>query len=106
MNEVNVRARGGSEITVFNPMGYPPKIAKKSPAARVGTLDAKTIYLVDCRFDDSIELLKQVQAWFAEHMSSVKTKIVSLNNMYMKDDPETWKVVQADGDAAIVGVGH
>ena len=33
-------------------------------------LDGKTVYLVDCRFDDSIELLKQVQGWFAEHMPS------------------------------------
>ena len=53
-----------------------------------------------------IELLKQIQSWFADNMRSVKTKIVSLNNLYQKDDPETWKVIQADGDAAIVGVGH
>jgi len=34
----------------------------------------KPIYLVDCRFDDSIELLKQVQNWFAEFMPAVKTQ--------------------------------
>ena len=106
MNEIKVRARDGAKLTVLSPVGYAPKIAKKSPAPRPGALDGKTIYLVDCRFDDSIELLKQVQAWFVEHMPSVTTKIVSLSNMYQKDDPETWKVIQADGAAAIVGVGH
>jgi hypothetical protein len=106
MNEIKVRADGGAKLTVLNPMGFPPKPVKKSAASRPSSLDGKTVYLVDCRFDDSIELLKQVQIWFAEHMASVKTKIISLNNLYQKDDPETWKIIQADGDAAIVGVGH
>jgi hypothetical protein len=95
-----------SKITVLNPVGYPPKITKKSAAARLDTLDGKTIYLVDCRFDDSIELLKQVEAWFAEHMPSVKTRIVSLGNYYGHDDPKLWEEIKANGHAAILGVGH
>jgi len=106
MNEIKVGARGGAKVTVLNPVGYPPKVAKKSPAARPSSLDGKIVYLVDCRFDDSIELLKQVKAWFAERMPSVTTKIVSLSNLYQKDDPETWKVIKSDGAAAILGVGH
>ena len=106
MNEIKGRARDGAKLTVLSPVGYPPKVTKKSAAPRLGALDGKTVYLVDCRFDDSSELLKQVQAWFAEHMPSVKTKMISLSNLYQKDDPETWKVIQADGAAAIVGVGH
>jgi len=79
------------KITVLNPVGYPPKVAKKSPAPRLESLDGKTIYLVDCRFDDSIELLKQVQAWLAAHMPAVKTRIVSLSATYQQDDPKTWE---------------
>ena len=93
-------------ITVFNPVGYPPRVTKKSAAPRLESLDGKTIYLVDCRFDDSVELLKQVQAWFAEHMPSVKTPIISLSATYQHDDPKTWEEIKAKGDAAIVGVGH
>ena len=93
-------------ITVLNPVGYPPKVAKKTAAPRPETLDGKTIYLVDCRFDDSIELLKQVQAWFGEHMPSVKTRVISLSATYQHDDPKTWNEIKANGDAAIVGVGH
>jgi hypothetical protein len=94
------------KITVLNPVGYPPKVTQKQMAPRLETLDGKTIYLVDCRFDDSVELLKQVQAWFAGHMPSVTTKLVSLNNMYSRDDPQTWEMIRDGGDAAIVGVGH
>ena len=42
-----------SKITVLNPMGYPPTVTHKPLAPRLDTLDGKTVYLVDCRFDDS-----------------------------------------------------
>jgi hypothetical protein len=94
------------KITVLSPVGYPPKVARKIAAPRLESLDGKTIYLVDCRFDDSIELLKQVQAWFAQHMPGVNTRIISLSATYQKDDPKTWQEIKTNGHAAIVGVGH
>ena len=96
----------GTKISVLNPVGYPPKVTRKAMAPRLDGLDGKTIYLVDCRFDDSIELLKQVQVWFAEHMPAVTTKLVSLSSVYGRDDPKTWEEIKAKGDAAILGVGH
>jgi hypothetical protein len=93
-------------IVVHNPVGYPPKVKGKPLAPRLDTLDGKTVYLVDCRFDDSDILLKQVQAWFAEKMPAVKTVYKPISSVYTKDDPETWKEIQAKGHAAIVGVGH
>jgi hypothetical protein len=93
-------------IVVLNPMGFPPKVERKTPAPRPESLDGKTVYLVDCRFDDSIALLEQVQAWFARHMPSVTTRIISLSATYQHDDPRTWEEIKANGDAAIVGVGH
>jgi hypothetical protein len=106
MNDVDLALRTAPKLSVLNPVGYPPKITKKSSAPRLETIDGKTIYLVDCRFDDSIELLKQVQAWFGEHMPSVTTKMVSLSSYYGHDDPATWEIIKANGDAAILGVGH
>src|SRR3954452_24141702 len=82
------------KITVLNPVGYPPKVAKKSPAPRLESLDGKTIYLVDCRFDDSIELLREIQSWYAEHMPNVNTRIVSLSATYQHDDPKTWEEIK------------
>ena len=106
MSTVVIDAPAGAKISVLNPVGYPPKITRKTAAPRLESLDGKTVYLVDCRFDDSIELLKQVQAWFAQHMPGVETKLVSLSAYYGHDDPATWEEIRANGDAAIVGVGH
>jgi hypothetical protein len=39
-------------------------------------------------------------------MPGVKTRIVSLSATYQHDDPKTWAEIKANGDAAIVGVGH
>ncbi len=94
------------KIGVLNPLGFPPKITRKALAPRLDTLDGKTVYLVDCRFDDSALLLGQVQAWFAEHMPSVKTVLKPISATYLRDDPTTWEEIRSRGQAAIVGVGH
>jgi len=96
----------GETLTVLNPVGFAPKVTPKALAPRLATLSSKTVYLVDCRFDDSDVFLKQVQAWFAEHMPSVKTVFKPISSVYLKDDPATWEEIKARGDAAIVGVGH
>jgi hypothetical protein len=94
------------KLTVLNPEGYPPKVTHKEMAPRLDTLDGKTVYIVDCRFDDSDIFLKQVQAWFADHLPSVKTVFKPINSVYTQDDPATWEEVKAKGDAAIIGAGH
>jgi hypothetical protein len=94
------------KITVLNPMGYAPKVTAKPLAPRLDTLAGKTVYLVDCRFDDSDVFLAQMQAWFAEHMPAVRTVVKPLSNVYTKDDPATWEEIKARGHAAVVGVGH
>jgi hypothetical protein len=94
------------KVVVHNPMGYPPKVTYKALAPRLDTLDGKTIYLVDCRFDDSDIFLKQMQAWFADHLPSVKTVFKQISSVYTQDDPATWEEIKSNGQAAIVGVGH
>jgi hypothetical protein len=87
-------------------MGYPPRVNPKEMAPRLDTLDGKTVYLVDCRFDDADLFLQQMRAWFAEHLPSVRAELIQLSSVYTRDDPETWEKIKANGDAAIVGVGH
>jgi hypothetical protein len=94
------------KLTVLNPMGYPPKISPKALAPRLDSLNGKTVFLVDCRFDDSDVFLTQVHAWFAEHLPQVDTRLVRLSSVYTRDDPETWEHIRANGDAALLGVGH
>ena len=107
-----VPARDGAQtrdhalLTVHNPMGYPPRVTPKDMAPRLDTLEGKTVYLVDCRFDDADIFLRQMQDWFGEHMPGVRAELIALSSVYTRDDPETWQKIQATGDAAIVGVGH
>ena len=94
------------KITVLNPVGFAPKVARKAFAPRLETLNGKTVYLVDCRFDDAELLLQQLQAWFSQNLPNVHTSLVQLSSVYLKDDPELWTKIKTEGDAAIVGVGH
>jgi hypothetical protein len=98
--------RANETITVLNPVGFAPAVTRKPLAPRLGTLEGRTVYLVDCRFDDSDIFLKQMQAWFAEHLPGVKTVFKPISSVYLKDDPTTWEEIKARGHAAIVGVGH
>ena len=95
-----------STLTVLNPTGYPPKVTPKAMAPRLDTLDGKTVYLVDCRFDDSDLLLAAMRDWFAEHMPGVNAQLIRINSVYTRDDPATWQHIKETGDAAIIGVGH
>jgi hypothetical protein len=87
-------------------MGYPPKVSPKALAPRLDSLNGKRLFLVDCRFDDSDLFLTQVRDWLVEHMPQVETELVRLSSVYTRDDPETWARIRANGDAALVGVGH
>ncbi len=95
-----------STLTVLDPTGYPPKIVGKPLAPRLDTLNGRTVYLVDCRFDDSGLFLEQMQAWLAEHLPSVRTVLKPISSVYLVDDPKTWDEIRARGHAAILGVGH
>ena len=94
------------KITVLNPVGFPPKITAKPLAPRLDTLEGKTVYLVDCRFDDSDVFLGQMQAWFREHMPGVDAAVKRISSVYLQDDPATWEEIKARAHAAIIGVGH
>jgi hypothetical protein len=93
-------------VHALSPVGFPPTVRRKPLAPRLDSIDGKTIYLVDCRFDDSDVFLKQMQAWFAEHRPAVKTVFKPISSVYLKDDPATWEEIRASGHAAVVGVGH
>ena len=94
------------KLTALNPVGYAPKVTRKPLAPRLETLDGKTVYLVDCRFDDSDIFLAQMRAWLAEHLPGVTTVLKRISSVYLHDDPATWEEIKARGHAAILGVGH
>jgi hypothetical protein len=91
-------------LTVHDPRGYPPKVIGKRLAARLSTLEGKTIYLVDCLFDNSDVFMDQLKRWFGERMPSVSVRTIRPKETW-SDDQEMRARIAADGDAAILGVG-
>lgn len=91
-------------ITVHDPRGYPPKVQGKPLAPRLEQLDGKTLYLVDCLFDNSEVFMDQLQRWFAEHLPSVQTRPIKPKESWV-DDPDMRNRIEHDGDAAVLGVG-
>jgi hypothetical protein len=99
----------GSEthrLTVLNPTGFAPAIEQLGMAPRAATLDGKIVYLVDVHFVDGDKLLQQMQAWFADHMPSVKTVLASKAGVYTEDDPKLFSQIREHKAAVVMAVGH
>jgi ATP-dependent phosphoenolpyruvate carboxykinase len=91
-------------LTVHDPRGYPPKVEGKRLAPRLDRLDGKNVYLVDCLFDNSEVFMDEMMDWFSTHLPAVNTKIIKPRQSWV-DDPDMRAKIEADGDAAILGVG-
>ena len=92
------------KITVHDPRGFAPKVVGKRLAPRLASLDGKTVYLVDCLFDNTDVFVEQLRQWFAEHLPAVNIRIARPEKTW-SDDETMRAAIAADGDAAILGVG-
>ena len=93
-------------IRVHNPQGYPPEIVRLGMAPRPETLEGKTVYLVDCRFDDGDILIEQMDHWFKENRPDIKTEVRRKAGVYTERDEDLYDEIKAKGAAAVVAVGH
>jgi hypothetical protein len=91
-------------VRVHDPRGCPPDIVGKRLAPRLEDLEGKTIYLVDCLFDNSDVFVEQLRQWFGKRLPGTGVRIVRPKESWV-DDPELRARVEADGDAAILAVG-
>jgi hypothetical protein len=94
----------GERITVHDPRGYPPKVAGKRLAPRLDKLDGKVVYLVDCLFENTVNIMEQLRQWFALHLPKVNTRVITPRESWV-DDANMRQKVAAEGNAAILGVG-
>ena len=92
------------KLVVHDPRGYPPKVTGKRLANRPQSLDGKTLYLVDCLFDNSDAFIDQLRRWFAEHLPAVNTKLIKPRESWV-DDPDMRKKIEQNGHAAVLAVG-
>ncbi len=76
-------------------------------APRPGTLDGKTVYLVDTGFGGSYRFMQQLQRWMGEHMPSVTTiRRRKPGGPFSDDGDALWdEIKEKGGDAVILGVG-
>ena len=93
-------------MQLLNPIGFPPGIAQKSLAPRPADLVGKTVYLVDCRFDDGDILIAQMADWFDEHRRDIRVEVRRKSGVYTERDEDLYSEIQAQGDAAVMAVGH
>jgi len=91
-------------FAVHDPRGYAPLVTAKKLAPRLESLDGKVVFLVDCLFDNTEVFMEQVQMWFAENLPAVETRHIKPRKSWI-DDPDMRATVEAEGDAAILGVG-
>ena len=99
-------ASSETTIETLNPKGTPPPIQLIPMAPRLGSLDGKTVYLVDTGFEGGGFLLNQIQLWFNRNMPSVTVVFKRKAGPYAEDDPALWKEIKEKGNAAIMAIGH
>lgn len=99
-------APGEATVETLNPKGTPPPIQLIPMAPRLGSLDGKTVYLVDTGFEGGGFLLNQIQLWFNRNMPSVTVVFKRKAGPYAEDDPALWKEIKEKGNAAIMAIGH
>jgi hypothetical protein len=100
-------AYSSEKLTVLNPTP-PNRMVDRIPLTpRLDMLEGKTIFLVDIGWggpEAAPSIYKEMKAWFAQNMPSVKVEIRSIKGSYMQDQPELWKEIKEKGDAAMVGI--
>ncbi len=96
-------------VTVLNPAISSPMVERVPLAPRTGTLEGKTIYLVDMQWGGpqaGYSVFEEMQKWFAKNMPSVKVVLRRTRNGWMGDDPELRKEIVEKGAAgAVIGIG-
>ena len=100
----NVMNPGISRVEGMPEIGYLFE-STYSMADRPGTLDNKTVYLIDTGFGGSSRFMIQLQQWFAKVMPSVKTVRKRKPGIpFMGSAPDLWNEIKEKGDAAVLGV--
>ncbi|TAJ94290.1 MAG: hypothetical protein EPO31_08985 [Gammaproteobacteria bacterium] len=95
-----------AEITVLNPRGIQPAIRLIPMAERTGTLDGKTIYIVDTKYPNTKPFVNELQKHLAKDYPKTTWLVKDKVGNYMDDDPKLWAEIKEKAQGAIVLIGH
>jgi hypothetical protein len=95
-----------AKISVLNPKGTPPPTPLAPLAPRLSTLEGKTIYFVDVKYDGGASLLREIMAWFAENIPKANLVFREKGESYDQEDPKLWAEIKQRADAVVMAVGH
>jgi hypothetical protein len=95
-----------TKITVLNPLGQPPTIARVPMAPRLDSLDGKTIYIVDIGFTDTHQFLTEMQKLLSSRYPKTTWIVRNKVGTYFDDDKTLWAEIKEKGHGMIMGVGH
>ena len=95
------------KMRVLNPTP-PNRMVDRVPLIpRLDTLEGKTIFLVDIGWggpEAAPSIYKEIKAWFAQNMPSVKVEVRRVQGGYMAEQPELLKEISENGHAAMFGI--
>jgi hypothetical protein len=94
------------KITVLNPRGNPPPIPLVPMAPRPASLDGKTLYFVDVKYEGGASLLRQIMDWFTQNIPTANLIFREKAGSYDQEDTKLWAEIKEKGDAVIMAVGH
>ena len=104
---VFLAACSSGKMTVLNPAAANKMVDRMPLSPRLDTLEGKTIFLVDIGWGGpqaAPSVYEEMRAWFTENMPSVKVELRKIKGSYMSDQPELWKEISENGDAAMIGI--
>jgi hypothetical protein len=97
-----------SRITVLNPACSSTMVERVPLAPRKFTrLDNKTIFMIDIGWGGptaGYDIFTIMEEWFRKNIPSAKTVLVRKKGSFAEDDPQLWKKIKSEGDAAILGI--
>ena len=95
-------------MTVLNPAISSPMVERVPLTPRTGTLEGKTIYLVDLQWGGpqaGYSVFEEMQDWFSRNMPSVKTVIRRSKGGPFGDDPALREeIISQKAGGVIIGI--